>query len=81
MHEVKLEPDEGGAYASSLIQLRGDAYAVEAALIRDDRIPGLREEESEFITAQLNWLKGIDAGTWSVPSATASRTEPQTSNV
>ena len=46
--------------ASRLLALQREAYAAEAALIRDDRIPGLHETLEELRGADLTWLAVLD---------------------
>ncbi|MFC7586749.1 GNAT family N-acetyltransferase [Nonomuraea antimicrobica] len=49
-----LEPDK------TLLDLQHAAYAVEAALIRDDRIPPLHESLDELLAAPLAWRGAFD---------------------
>lgn len=57
-----LQPYEVPPFAAQLLKLQHDAYAVEAALIGDDRIPPLHETESDLIAAGLHWLLQLDDG-------------------
>jgi ribosomal protein S18 acetylase RimI-like enzyme len=54
------EPEIRG-YARRLLRLQHAAYAVEAALIEDDRIPPLHESEQDLVTASLLWVATFDA--------------------
>ncbi|MGW9158322.1 GNAT family N-acetyltransferase [Microbacterium sp. NPDC055665] len=47
-------------HASHLLELQHAAYAVEAQLIGDDRIPPLHETESDLLSSGLDWLVIID---------------------
>lgn len=44
-----------------LLWLQHAAYAVEAALIEDDRIPPLHESEQDLVSAPLLWVVTFDA--------------------
>jgi ribosomal protein S18 acetylase RimI-like enzyme len=46
--------------ARSVLALQRESYAVEAALIGDDRIPALSETLDELRTASLDWLGASD---------------------
>jgi ribosomal protein S18 acetylase RimI-like enzyme len=48
------------AVARSVVDLQRQSYAVEAALIADDRIPMLTETLDELRSAGLEWLGGFD---------------------
>lgn len=48
-------------HATRLLQLQHDAYASEAALIEDDRIPPLHESERDLVSAQLLWIATFNA--------------------
>nr|WP_201784815.1 GNAT family N-acetyltransferase [Nonomuraea pusilla] len=52
----------GGSLASELLALQRAAYAVEAELIQDDRIPPLHESLEELVAAPLRWLAAMDDG-------------------
>ncbi|WP_157000667.1 GNAT family N-acetyltransferase [Agromyces laixinhei] len=62
MVELEVSADEVRDFAASLVRLQRVAYAVEAALIRDDRIPALRESEDELVAAGLHWLLETENG-------------------
>lgn len=51
-----IQPDADEALARSLLALQHAAYAVEAALIGDDRIPPLHETVADLRAAPLRWL-------------------------
>jgi GNAT superfamily N-acetyltransferase len=57
----RLTPGELTALASTLLRLQRRAYAVEAELIGDQRIPTLHESESELRAAGLDWLVAVEA--------------------
>ncbi len=48
------------AIARSVLALQRQSYAVEAALIGDDRIPQLTETLDELRAAELEWLGAFD---------------------
>jgi ribosomal protein S18 acetylase RimI-like enzyme len=50
-----IAPSTDGHMARQLLQLQGAAYAVEAALIGDDRIPPLHETAADLRRAALRW--------------------------
>jgi GNAT superfamily N-acetyltransferase len=50
-----LDPAADAALATDLLALQHAAYAVEAALIGDDRIPPLREDLAGLRAAPLRW--------------------------
>ncbi|MGY1748112.1 GNAT family N-acetyltransferase [Modestobacter sp. SYSU DS0511] len=54
-----LAPATEDALAVELLTLQRAAYAVEAELIGDDRIPGLHEDLRQLRDADLSWL-----GSW-----------------
>ncbi|MGY1624793.1 GNAT family N-acetyltransferase [Geodermatophilus sp. SYSU D00965] len=61
---MRIEPvdpaaDEG--LARDLLAVQAAAYAVEAGLIGDDRIPPLREDLAGLRGAGLTWLAALDA--------------------
>lgn len=43
-----------------LLRLQRAAYAVEAALLGDDRIPALHEDENDLVAAGLDWLVELE---------------------
>lgn len=59
---VELSPGDVVASADALVRLQRAAYAVEAALIRDERIPGLCETEAELVARGLDWVVDLDEG-------------------
>lgn len=54
--EASLRPEEVHARASDLLTLQHGAYAIEAELIGDNRIPPLHEDEAGLVAAGLSWL-------------------------
>jgi GNAT superfamily N-acetyltransferase len=48
------------ARSAELLRLQHASYAVEAALIHDDRIPPLHETESDLVAAALSWLAAFE---------------------
>lgn len=56
MRTRRFTPDEVRVHASHLLELQHAAYAVEAQLIGDDRIPPLHETESDLLSSGLDWL-------------------------
>lgn len=56
MHIVERFPREDLQLAHALLGVQQAAYAVEAALIGDDRIPSLHESVEELQAAKLLWL-------------------------
>lgn len=61
------------ATAERLLAVQHAAYAVEAALIGDDRIPPVREDLAGLRAAAVHWLGALDGGellgavAWSEP--------------
>ncbi|MDM4722559.1 GNAT family N-acetyltransferase [Micromonospora sp. WMMA1363] len=53
---VEVRPDLDEALARSLLAVQRAAYALEAALIGDDRIPPLHETLADLRAASLHWL-------------------------
>ncbi|RKN43382.1 GNAT family N-acetyltransferase [Micromonospora endolithica] len=53
---VPIHPEADEALARSLLAVQHAAYAVEAALIGDDRIPPLHETLADLRAAPLRWL-------------------------
>jgi GNAT superfamily N-acetyltransferase len=51
---------EGGALGQDLLAMQHAAYAVEAKIIEDDRIPTLHETLEELCAEQLTWLGAFD---------------------
>ncbi|WP_409330943.1 GNAT family N-acetyltransferase [Trujillonella humicola] len=58
---VPLDPRGDAVLAAELLALQRAAYAVEAALIGDDRIPPLHEDLAALRAAALRWT-GVRAG-------------------
>lgn len=56
----RLTADEVRSHAPRLLELQHEAYAVEARLIGDDRIPPLHETASDLLSAGLEWLVCVD---------------------
>ncbi|MFI7424884.1 GNAT family N-acetyltransferase [Nonomuraea sp. NPDC049684] len=54
MHVIDISPDQ------RLLDLQRAAYAVEAALIGDDRIPPLHEPLADLLAAPLTWVGAFD---------------------
>ncbi|WP_029432040.1 N-acetyltransferase [Blastococcus sp. URHD0036] len=55
MNLSPLDPAGDGSLASDLLALQREAYAVEAALLGDDRIPPLHESLAALRAAPLRW--------------------------
>lgn len=55
-----LRTDELAEAAPRLLRIQQRAYAVEAALIGDDRIPPLHESIEELRSVDLDWLIAAD---------------------
>lgn len=53
---VPVAPDTDTALARTLLDIQHEAYAREAALIEDDRIPALDEDVDDLRSAALLWL-------------------------
>lgn len=60
MEISELRPSSDEPLASVLLSLQHVAYAVEAAVIGDDRIPPLHETLDELCGAPLRWLGAFD---------------------
>lgn len=58
--EATLHAEEVPVRASELLALQHAAYAIEAELIGDDRIPPLHEDETELVSAGLSWLLELE---------------------
>ncbi|WP_416901072.1 GNAT family N-acetyltransferase [Micromonospora echinospora] len=58
----EFKPGGDEAVARALLRIQRAAYAVEAALIGDDRIPVLHESLDDLRAAPLRWLGAVDAG-------------------
>ncbi|MGY1795711.1 GNAT family N-acetyltransferase [Geodermatophilus sp. SYSU D00525] len=57
------DPARDAALAARLLEVQHAAYAVEARLIGDDRIPALHEDLAALRAAGLSWLVARDGGT------------------
>jgi ribosomal protein S18 acetylase RimI-like enzyme len=57
-----VDPRRDAPLARELLRLQHAAYAVEAALIGDDRIPTLTETVEELRAAPLTWLAAYGDG-------------------
>jgi ribosomal protein S18 acetylase RimI-like enzyme len=55
-----IAPSGDEALARAVMAVQRSAYAVEAALMGDDRIPALRESVAELRAADLAWLGAFD---------------------
>jgi hypothetical protein len=55
-------PADDGELARGLLRVQHAAYAVEAALIGDDRIPPLHEGLDDLRSAPLLWLAAFTGG-------------------
>lgn len=60
MHLIEIDPAKDGELAHRLLVVQHAAYAVEASVIGDDRIPQLHEDVEELRAAPLNWLGAFD---------------------
>ena len=57
------DPARDPALAARLLQVQHAAYAVEARLIGDDRIPALSEDLAALTSARLSWLVAREGAT------------------
>jgi len=55
-----LTPDEVTAHGAELLSIQHAAYAVEARLIGDSRIPALHEDEQNLLSRGLSWVVAFD---------------------
>lgn len=55
-----VAPEEFEPLATAVLRLQRRAYAVEAALIGDDRIPALHESLVDLLAADLHWVLAFD---------------------
>jgi hypothetical protein len=55
-----IQPATEDDLAHALLLIQRAAYAVEAVLIHDDRIPPLHEHIDDLRKAQLRWLGAFD---------------------
>ena len=58
----EVVPALDGVVAAALLPVQHAAYAVEAALIGDERIPPLQENLEDLRAAQLVWLAAFSGG-------------------
>ncbi|WP_336205907.1 GNAT family N-acetyltransferase [Nonomuraea sp. LPB2021202275-12-8] len=56
---TEISPEEVGP---QLLGLQHAAYAVEAEIIKDDRIPPLRETWDDLLAQPLTWLGAVEDG-------------------
>ncbi|NJP35749.1 GNAT family N-acetyltransferase [Micromonospora sp. HSS6-12] len=66
---TEIRPDADEALARSVLAVQHAAYAVEAALIGDDRIPPLHETVADLRAAPLRWLAADLPGPGVIPGA------------
>ncbi|SNT30402.1 Acetyltransferase (GNAT) domain-containing protein [Streptosporangium subroseum] len=59
MRIADIAPD-GGIFGRNLLAVQHAAYAVEAKIIEDDRIPPLHETLEELCAERLTWLGAFD---------------------
>ncbi|MGK5675246.1 GNAT family N-acetyltransferase [Micromonospora sp. URMC 106] len=62
MKIAEIEPGGDELLARTLLSLQRAAYAVEASIIGDDRIPPLHETLDELRATPLRWLGACDDG-------------------
>ncbi|QOC92065.1 GNAT family N-acetyltransferase [Micromonospora craniellae] len=62
MRITDIDPGGDEALARTLLPIQHAAYAVEASIIGDDRIPPLHETLDELRAAPLRWLGALDDG-------------------
>ena len=58
----RRDPAADPALAARLLEVQRAAYAVEAELIGDDRIPALHEDLPALLAAGLDWLVALEDG-------------------
>ncbi len=58
----RRHPARDPLLAARLLEIQHAAYAVEARLIGDDRIPPLAEDVAALVAAGLDWLVATDGG-------------------
>jgi len=58
--ELRLQPEGVATRAHELLALQHAAYAIEAELIGDDRIPPLHENEADLVAVDLSWLLELE---------------------
>ncbi len=56
MHVLQVDPSADPELARTLLGIQHAAYAVEAGLIDDARIPALHEDVEDLLSAALLWL-------------------------
>jgi ribosomal protein S18 acetylase RimI-like enzyme len=71
---VPIAPSGDEALAEAVMTVQRAAYAVEAALMGDDRIPALHESVADLRAADLVWLAAFDGE--SVAGAVAWTADP-----
>jgi len=59
-HMRRLTADEVRLNVDQLLELQHRAYALEAELIGDDRIPPLHETATDLISSGLEWIATFD---------------------
>jgi len=62
VHIEPVRPAQDAVLARALLELQRAAYAVEAELIGDDRIPPLHEQLDDLVRAPLSWLAAMVDG-------------------
>lgn len=73
---AQVDPSTDRLSAEKILAVQRSAYAVEAELIGDDRIPLLHESVDDLCAAQVHWLVALDldeilgAAAWSGPRST-----------
>jgi hypothetical protein len=55
-----LTAEEVRDHAPRMLEIQHSAYAVEAALIGDDRIPPLHETEADLLSSGREWIAAFD---------------------
>ena len=58
----RRDPADDPGLAARLLEIQHAAYAIEARLIGDDRIPPLSEDVTELVGAGLDWLVATGGG-------------------
>ncbi len=62
MRILQVVPGSDPELARTLLEIQHAAYALEASLILDDRIPALHEDVDDLRSAQLLWLAALVDG-------------------
>jgi hypothetical protein len=57
---AQVDPSTDRLSAEKILAVQRSAYAVEAELIGDDRIPLLHESVDDLCAAQVHWLVALD---------------------